>query len=166
MRKVLAVIAVAALVSVASSWASVLVVTNVLEKHDISIKGKLSPAGTAVTGADLAGNTNNISVLDLQIIGVDTNEELWIGQIVGSTTNLFLQQRANVDLTPLATKSDKFVGVFKGTAGSATNAYLLVTGSSKTTVKSSVTNETISGKIQGIWNDDVSAVVGTMKSVK
>ena len=165
MRKIFAVIAVAALVGVVSSWATV-TVTNVLEKNDITIKGKLSPSGTAVTEVDLAGNTNKISFLDLQIISGTTNEEQWIGQIVASTTNLFLKETASVDLTPLATKGDKFVSVFTGTHGSATNAVILLSGTTKITVKNSVTNTTISAKIQGIWNDDVSTVAGTVKSAK
>ena len=171
MRKVFTVIAVAALVSVASSWADE---TNVLEKEDITIKGKLSPSGATVTGADLAGNANTISHLELQIIsGAETNEEQWIGQVVGSTINLFLQQKATVDLTPTSTKGDKFVVVFKGNGqvGTSSNAVILVSGSTKKTVKNSVTNTTVSAKFQGIWVDGTdsgagAAVAGSLASVK
>jgi hypothetical protein len=172
MKKVLAVAVVTA-VCVATSWAAPST-TNVLSKQDIAIKGKLSPSGTAVTGADLSGNTNVISVLDLQIIsGGTTNEEQWMGQEIGSAFNLLLQEMANADLTPTATKGDKFVTVFAGNgpAGSSSNAVLLITGSSKITVKSGVTNETVSGKIAGVWSDSSDssggqAIAGSFATVK
>jgi len=152
MEKLLA-IAVVVAVGVATSWADT---TNVLSKQDITIKGKLSPSGTAVTAADLSGDTNVISVLDLQIIsGTETNEEQWMGKVVGSDLSLFLQGVVTVDLTPNSTKGDKFVAVFAGRdqVGSSSNAVLLITGSSKVKVKSGVTNETVSGKITGVWVD-------------
>ena len=172
MKKLLA-IAVVAAVGVATSWAAPST-TNVLSKQDIAIKGKLSPSGTAVTGADLSGNTNVISVLDLQIIsGGTTNEEQWMGQKIGSTFHLLLPQVATADLTPTATKGDKFVAVFAGNGpvGSSTNAALLITGSSKVTIKNTVTNETVSGKITGVWVDGTDsgggeAISGSFASVK
>ena len=159
MKKLLAIAVVAAM-GVATSWGAT---TNVLSRQDIAIKAKLSPSGTAVTGADLSGNTNVISVLDLQIIsGTTTNEEQWMGQVVGSAFSLFLHQVANADLTPTATKGDKFLTVFAGTgqAGSSSNAVLLIAGSSKITVKNAVTNETVSGKITGVWVDGTESGAG------
>jgi len=170
MKKLLAIAAVAA-VSIATSWADT---TNVLSKQDITIKAKLSPSGTAVTGADLSGNTNVVSVLDLQIVsGTDTNEEQWMGQVVGSNFSLFLQEMASADLTPNSTKGDKFATVFAGNGqkGSSSNAVLLITGSSKVTVKNAVTNETVSGKITGVWVDGTDsgggqAIAGSFATVK
>ena len=172
MKKLLA-IAVVAAVGVATSWGAPST-TNVLSKQDITIKAKLSPSGTAVTGADLSGNTNVISVLDLQIIsGGTTNEEQWMGQEIGSAFNLLLQEMANADLTPNSTKGDKFVAVFAGNGqmGSSSNAVLLINGSSKITVKNAVTNETVSGKITGIWVDGTDsgggqAIAGSFATVK
>ena len=173
MRKLFAVVAVAALMGVVSGWAQT---TNILEKQDITIKGKLSPSGTAVTGASLSGNANVISHLDLQIISADgttTNEEQWIGQVVGSTFNLFLQQKAMVDLTPDSTKGDKFVIVFKGDGqvGTSINAVILVSGSSMQKVVKGATNNTVSAKFQGVWVDGADsgageAVAGSLASVK
>ncbi|MGA2138325.1 MAG: hypothetical protein ABSH14_05635 [Verrucomicrobiia bacterium] len=170
MKKLLAIAVVAAM-GVATSWADT---TNVLSKQDITIKGKLSPSGTAVTGTDLSGNTNVISVLDLQIIsGTETNEEQWMGKVVGSDFSLFLHEVATVDLTPNSTKGDKFVAVFAGDGqmGTSSNAVLLITGSSKVTVKSGVTNETVSGKITGVWVDGTDsgggeAITGSFATAK
>jgi hypothetical protein len=161
MKKLLA-IAVVAAVCVATSWAAPST-TNVVSRQDIAIKAKLSPSGTAVTGADLSGNTNVISVLDLQIIsGGSTNEEQWMGQVIGSNFNLLLQEMATADLTPNSTKGDKFVAVFAGIgqAGSSSNAVLLIAGSSKIAIKNAVTNETVSGKITGVWVDGTDSVGG------
>lgn len=169
MRKVIAVIAVAALVGVASIWAADPITTNVLERHDITLSGTLSPVGAPVTGKDLAGTASNtVSILDLQIIeGTTTNEDEQIVQIIGSATNLLLQQVAGVNWTA---GKDKFVGAFTSTEGAATNRVLLVAGSSKIKVKRSgsilTTNTVIKAKFQGIWNDGVSAVAGTIQSVK
>jgi hypothetical protein len=145
MRKVFAVIAAVALVSVASSWASV-TVTNVTEKNDITIKGKLSPSGTAVTEADLAGNTNDtVSVMEVMIVsGTDTNIIDVIGHEINSSNVVtYLVEQAGVVL-----------------------AVILLSGATKVTIKNSVTNTTVSAKIQGIWNDDESTVTGTVKSKK
>jgi hypothetical protein len=165
MKKVFAAIVVAALVGVTSSWAfPAIIVTNVLEKMDITLKGNLSPDGGTVNGVSLAGNTSPISILDLQIIssGPTTNEAWGIGQIA-PTTNLFLSRTVSVDWT--AGKNDKFVLVLTGTHGSATNAVLLLKGASKTTVKNLHTNTTINATFKGIWNDEVSAVEGSIASV-
>jgi len=167
MRKVFAVIAAVALVSVASSWASV-TVTNVTEKNDITIKGKLSPSGTAVTEADLAGNTNDtVSVMEVMIVsGTDTNIIDVIGHEINSSNVVtYLVEQAGVVLASGA-KGDKFVNAYAGTHGSATNAVILLSGATKVTIKNSVTNTTVSAKIQGIWNDDESTVTGTVKSKK
>ncbi len=171
MKKVIAVIAVAALVGVASSWAAT-ITTNV-ERHDVTLKGKLSPSGTAVTGKDLAGTASNtISILDLQIIeGTTTNEDEVIVQIIGTATNLLLRQVAGVDLTPTATnalQADKFVGAFASTNGAAINRVLLVAGSSKGKIDHTTlhTNTVIKAKFQGIWYDGSNIVAGTIQSVK
>ncbi|MGA2222509.1 MAG: hypothetical protein ABSH21_12190 [Verrucomicrobiia bacterium] len=173
MRKLFAVAAVAALMGVVSGWAQT---TNILEKQDITINGKLSPSGTAVTDASLSGNANAISRLDLQIIsgdGTTTNEEQWIGQVVGSTFNLLLQLKERVDLTPDSTKGDKFVVVFvgKGQVGTASNAVILVSGSSMQKVVKGATNNTVIAKFQGVWVDGTDsdageAVAGSLASVK
>jgi len=236
MKKVFTVVAVAAM-CVASSWAAV--VTNVTDTYDITIKGKLSPAKTAVTEATLAGGTNAVSWMALEIVTeatetpvaattniVSTGQTLTIGTgcstnvstneangvitttytsttatstnlLVGSgwvvtittvgtnttaastnnidvigqyvdTTNavVYLEQTSAVDLTPKATEfqPDKFVDVFEGTHGTATNAVLLLSGTTKTTVKSSVTNTTVSAKVQGTWNaSTTNTVAGTLK---
>ena len=166
MKKLVA-IAVLAAMGVATSWAQT---TNILQRQDITIKGKLSPSGTAVTGQDLSGNTNNVSYLDLQIIsGTATNEEAWIGQVVGSDFSLFLKEKASADLTPSSTKGDKFVTVFTGKdqVGSSSNAVIVLAGSSKP----SGTNETVSGKLTGVWLDGLEsgggqALAGSIASVK
>jgi hypothetical protein len=175
MKELLAIAAVAA-VGVGTSWAlPPVTTTNIVENQELTITGKLSPSGTAVTGADLSGNTNAISFLDLELVtGTTTNEVQGIGQVVGSNATVFLTQVANVDLTPNATKGDKFVTVFSGdgAVGSSTNAILLVAGSTKVVVKSGVTNETVSGKITGVWvNGEASSgggqsIAGSVASVK
>jgi len=162
MKKLLLVAVVAAL-GVAISGTAPAQTTNILNKVDITIKAKLSPSGTAVTAASLTGGTNLISVLDLEIISdSSTNEEEWMGLVVGSDFNLLLRARASVDLTPTATKGDKFVAVFASDqqVGTSSNAVLLVNGSSKLVVKSGVTNETVTGKITGIWVDGFDSGTG------
>ncbi len=69
---------------------------------------------------------------------------------------------AFVDLTPNATTSDKSVAILEGSAGTATNAVLLLSISDK--IKG--TNTTATVKFQGIWDDGAEAVSGTMASVK
>jgi len=137
--------------------------TNVLSEEDITLKGKLIPDGTAVTGESLSGNTNTISVLKLQIVsGGMTNHPVVIGQIVGSNVVSLLKVTSEVDLTPTATTSDKSLVVFEGSAGTATNAVLLLSITDK--FKGSNTTATV--KFQGIWDDGVDAVSGTMATIK
>ena len=164
MNKLIAAVAVIALMSAISSRADT---TNILTKQDITIKGKLKPSKTAITGASLSGNTNAISHLDLEIISTDgttTNEEQWIGQVVDSNITLFLQQKANADLTPNAPRVHKFVAVFvgNGQVGTSSDAVIFVNGISK----GPETNQTISATVQGIWVDGTQAVTGTLKSAK
>jgi len=136
--------------------------TNVLDEEDITIKGKLAPDGTAVTGESLSGNTNNVSVLRLEIVaGAVTNHTVVIGQVSGSNVVSLLEVTGEVDLTPTATKGDKSVAVFEGSAGSATNAVLVLS----ITDKFKGTNTTAAVKFQGIWNAD-DAVSGTMATIK
>jgi hypothetical protein len=147
------------LVGIATSGAQT---TNVLDEEDITIKGKLAPDGTAVTGESLSGNTNNVSVLKLEIVaGGVTNHTVVIGQVSGSNVVSLLQATSEVDLTPTATKGDKSAVVFEGSAGSATNAVLFLT----ITDKFRGTNTTATVKFQGIWNAN-DAVSGTMATVK
>ena len=160
MKKLLSVVAVAMLVGAVSSWADT---TNVLTKFDITIKGKLSPSKTAVTAATLAGNTNAVSVLKLEIIGSDTVTNTVIGQVVGSNIVVFLEETAFVDLTPAEITKDKSVSVFEGTHGTASNAVLLVTSSSK---EDKATNTIFKATLEGIWADEVSVVKGSIASVK
>ncbi|MGD0060226.1 MAG: hypothetical protein ABSD58_12490 [Verrucomicrobiia bacterium] len=170
MKKVLA-IAVVAAVGVATGWAQT---TNIVVNQELTITGKLSPSGTAVTGASLSGNDNAISYLQLQIIsGTTTNVVQGIGQVVGSNATVFLNEVANVDLTPNATKSDKWINVFASgdQVGSSSNAVLLVSGSQKTSITKGVTNIVISGKITGIWVSETDSsggqsVAGSITSVK
>ncbi len=136
--------------------------TNVLNEEDIAIKGKLAPDGTAVTGESLSGNTNNVAVLRLEIVaGAVTNHAVVIGQVSESNVVSLLEVTSEVDLTPTATKGDKSLAVFEGSAGSATNAVLLLT----ITDKFKETNTTAAVKFQGIWNA-VNAVSGTMATIK
>lgn len=136
--------------------------TNVLDEEDIAIKGKLAPDGTAVTGESLSGNTNNVAVLRLEIVaGGVTNHAVVIGQVSGSNVVSLLEVTGEVDVTPTATKGDKSVAIFEGSAGSATNAVLVL----NITDRFKGTNTTAAVKFQGIWNAD-DAVSGTMASVK
>ena len=121
MRKVLAVIAVAALVSVASSWAAV--VTNVLEKNNITIKGKLSPAKTAVTEASLAV-TNGVPVswLLLQIVtGPTTNGA------TAASTNIVVTGQTMTLTGPVTTNS-----VSTNTANGAITTTMISTNAAST----------------------------------
>jgi hypothetical protein len=67
-----------------------------------------------------------------------------------------------VDLTPTATTSDKSLALFQGSAGTATNAVLLL----NITDKISGSNTTATVKFQGIWDEGTNAVSGTMASIK
>ncbi len=170
MKRLLAIALVAG-VCVGTSWAQT---TNIVENQELTLTGKLSPSGTAVTGASLSGNANAISFLDLLIVsGTTTNEVQGIGQVVGSNATVFLNQVANVDLTPTATKGDKFVTVFvgNGQVGSSSNAILLVAGSTKVAVSKGATNETVSGKVTGVWINGLESgggqsIAGSIASVK
>ena len=163
--KKLAAIAVVAAIVAATSFADT---TNILGNLDITIKGKLSPSGIAITGNDLSGNTNAISYLLLDIISEATTQEvIGVGQVTvaGDATNvvMFLSEKAGVDLTPTAPSSSKFVSALSGTAGSASNAVILLSGTLKL---DAATNATLKAKISGIWADGAQAVAGSMASVK
>ena len=146
--------------------------TNILFQQDVIIKGKLTPNGATVTNACLSGNSDPISFLDLDIIsGTTTNEVFGIGQVTtNGTTNvvLLLVEGQFVDLQPTKTKSFKFVSTFMGSAGTASNAMILVSGT-ETGEESIVTT-----KITGIWDDSTKAggwtngqgIVGTVMPVK
>ena len=89
-----------------------------------------------------------------------------IGQatVVSGVTNVvpLLEETGMVDLTPTTTTSDKSLVVFEGSAGTATNAVLFLSVSDK--VQGSNTTATV--KFQGIWDDGVDAVSGTIATVK
>ncbi len=170
MKKLLAIAVVAAVVAGTSRAQR----TNILLNQELTITGKLSPSGTAVTGASLSGNDSAIAYLQLQIVnGTTTNEESWIGQAVGSTTNLFLKEVANVDLTPNATKSDKWINVFASgdQVGTSSNAVLLIAGSQKFVVSKGATNNVFSAKVTGVWLSESDSgggqsIAGSIASVK
>lgn len=160
MKKAFTIIAALALAGVVHCQAQT---TNVLSELDITLKGKLVPDKTAVTGESLSGNTNNISILRIQIIDAGaTNHTTVIGQVIGTNVVSLLEQIGIVDLTPTTTTSDKALGVFAGSAGTATNAVLFLSIAEKT----SGSNETATAKFQGIWSDGADAVSGTIASIK
>ena len=173
MKKLLA-IAVVAAVGVASSWALPLVITtNILFKQDVIIKGKLSPSGVTVTNGCLSGNSDPISFLDLDIIRDTTTTEVWaVGQVTtnASTTNVvvLLMEGQYVDLQPTKQKSYKFISTLMGSAGTASNAMILVSGTE------TGGESLVSSKITGIWDDSTQAggwtngqgIVGTLAPVK
>ena len=151
MRKLLAIVTVGALLGVASSRAQT---TNFTQGLDIAISGKLIPSGTLVSNESLSGNTNALSFIHLEIInGTTTNLERWIGQINGSTTNLYLVQRCHVDFTPSAAPTYKFALGFLGFGqqGTSSNATLLATGTEIVKVAKGTTNVTVKAKLGGIW---------------
>jgi hypothetical protein len=160
MKKAFVIIAALALAGVVRCQAQT---TNVLSEEDITLKGKLSPGNTVVTGESLSGNTNNISVLRIQTInGGVTNQTTIFGQVIGSNVISLLEPIGFVDLTPNATTGDKSLAIFGGSAGTATNAVLFIS----ITDKFSGTNKTVNAKFQGIWDDGTSAVSGTAASIK
>jgi len=171
MRKLCVAVSAAAWMGVVSGWAQT---TNIIPGLEITMKGKLIPSGTVVTGESLSGNTNPISFVHLEIInGTTTNLDRWIGQIVGSTTNLFLKQRGHVDFTPSAAPVYDFDLGFlgDGQVGTSSNAIILVSGSEKTKVSKGETNETLTATFQGIWVDGTDAgggeaVAGVLDSIK
>ena len=125
--RICTLVMVVALIGVVWTTTSRAQTTNVLSEEDITIKGKLTPDGTAVTGESLSGNTNKVSVLRLEIVaGAVTNHTVVIGQVSGSNVVSLLEVTGEVDVTPTATTSDKSVAVFEGSAGSATNAVLVL----------------------------------------
>ena len=155
---------------VATSWAAT---TNILVQQEITFKGKLTPNGATVSNESLSGNSNPISFLDLYVInGTTTNEVFGIGQVTvaGSTTNVvvLLVEGQFVDLQPTKEKSSKYISTLMGSAGSATNAMILVSGTEE------ADESIISAKITGIWDDSTpaggwtngQAIVGTMMPVK
>jgi len=160
MKKAFAMIAGLALVGIVRCQAQT---TNVLTEEDITVKGKLAPSGMAVTGESLSGNTNKISVLKLEIVdaGVTNHTEV-IGQVNESNVVSLLEVTGIVDLTPTTTTSDKSLAVFEGSAGTATNAVLLLSISDR--IRG--TNTTATVKFQGIWDAGTEAVSGTMATIK
>ncbi|MGD0017211.1 MAG: hypothetical protein ABSC38_06835 [Verrucomicrobiia bacterium] len=163
--------------------------TNIVNAATNVVYGTLTMAtntGTVVAGTnDTTGVTNSIT-------GTTTATAIlsngWTLTFVGLTTNVYTTTTATnsmeaigkynspsnavvylggiayVDLTPTSQKSDKFVGAFQGTSGKATNAVILVSGTSKTKVTGTTTNTTLNAKIQGIWDNGVSTITGTLKS--
>jgi hypothetical protein len=172
MKKLLA-IAVVAAVCVASSWANEVITTNILFQQEVIIKGKLSPNGGTVTNECLSGNSDPISFLDLEVISGTTTTEVWaVGQVTtnASTTNVvvLLVEGQYVDLQPTKQKNYKFICTLMGSAGTASNAMILVSGTE--TGDESI----VSSKITGIWKDSTQgggwtngqAIVGTLVPVK
>ena len=163
MKKLLIISAVAILANL-TSWADT---TNILSKVNIAIAGRLIPAGTAVTGKDLSGNPIPISRLDLQVISGSTTQEVAVlGQVTlsGTSTNVtvLLKESAHVDLPPVARTGNKFVTVFNGSTGSASNAVLLVYGTLRI---NKATNATINATMEGIWVDGSQAIEGSVTTV-
>jgi hypothetical protein len=160
MKRAFAIIAGLALVGIFCCQAQT---TNVLTEEDITVKGRLAPSGAVVTGESLSGNTNKISVLKLEIVdaGVTNHAEV-IGQVNGSNVVSLLEVTGFVDLTPTATTSDKSLAAFEGSAGTATNAVLLLSISDR--IKG--TNTTATVKFQGIWDDGTEVVSGTMATIR
>jgi hypothetical protein len=163
MKKLLSVLAVGMLVGALSSWAQT---TNVTAKVDVALKATLS-TGAKVTEGSLEG-TGDLSALQLQIInGSTTNEVNVLAKnivVTGGSSNLtsatiLLKELSGVDLG-----KGKFVDVFQST-GVDTNingAVWFISGTSKT--KKGVT--TLSGKVEGVWKDTVSAFKGSIGAVK
>ena len=165
MNKVYAVVAAIVMIGAASGWAQT---TNVVSQQAIVLRGKLSPSGRTVTGADLAGNSNALAYLELQIVsGTTTSTAFAIGQSTGTGTApaIFLMEKSRVNLVNSAKRS-KFLDVFAGTAGSAMNATLLLSGTATTTISKKATNTTVTGTITGIWSDGTSSVQGTFTTSK
>lgn len=172
MKKLLSVMAIAMLVGTVS-WGAIVESTNVASQVDITLKAKLS-TGAKVTEKSLEG-TNDLSVVTLQIIdsntvsaAVTTNEEDVIARGVVADTNgvltsatILLKEKSGVDL-----KHNKFVNVFESAGVDTNNAVWVVFGTQKTTTKKGVTTTTITGKVEGIWQDTVSAFKGTIGKVK
>jgi hypothetical protein len=169
MKKLLSVMAVAMLVGAVSSWGAAVITTNVLNQIDVTLKATLS-TGVKVTEADLEG-TGDLSALDLQTIsGTTTGEVNVLAKSVVVDTNdvltsatILLQAQAGVELL-----KGKSVEVYDST-GVDTNidgAAWFVSGTTKTTIKGATTNTTFTGKVEGIWKDNVSAFKGTIGAVK
>jgi hypothetical protein len=162
MKKLYAIIAVAGMTAAVSGWAQI--TTNVSQGLDITISGTLIPSGDKLSSSSLSGNTNPISIVDLEIINVSTNvtttnDERWIGQVIEGATNLFLKEIRRVKIYPSLEKED-FDLVYAGTGqvGTSSNALLLASGTDTTTKKIShgVTNktETVTATLKGIWLDE------------
>ena len=163
MKNLYAVVAMAAVIGVASGQAQT---TNFTHGLNLALSGALIPSGALVNNASLSGNTNPVSFVDLEIINGTTNYERWIGQI-GETTNLFLKEGRHTQFSPALDK-DKFMLVFDGTGqvGTSSNATLLVSGTDQTSIRTIkigghhtneteiVTNNTFIAKIQGVWVED------------
>jgi hypothetical protein len=183
MRKFYAVVAVAAVMSVASGWAQT---TNITQGLDLTITGTLVPGPGSLDNQSLSGsgNTNPISFVHLEIInGSTTNFERWIGQIAGGNTNLYLKEVRHVNLNTLHSSDFAFVFDGSGQVGSSSNAVLFVVGTDRTVTKRvksgtghvTVTNEIVKAQMEGIWvenpvdsdEDGGQAVIrGSLNSVK
>lgn len=170
MKKLLSVMAVAMLVCAASSWAAS---TNLLNQIDVKLRATLSTTnGTKVKVTETAlEGSNALSVVELQIInGSSTNEERDIARNVVADTNnvltsatILLTEQARVEL-----RRGKFADVFQssGVDSNISGAVWFLAGHFKETVKRGVTNDTITGNVEGVWKDDVSAFKGTLGAVK
>ena len=108
--------------------------------------------------------SNSIGAWTTINTALSTNTIDVIGQVTtnGVTTNVVW---GLVDTAGVALPKSKYVDVFTGTAGSASNASIQVSSTWKIKTKAStgVTTTNITGKISGVWDDLVSTVTGTIK---
>jgi hypothetical protein len=169
MKKLLG-IAVMAAAGVAMSWGAT---TNILFQQEITIKGELIPSGATVSNESLSGNSDPILFLDLAIIdGMTTNEVFGIGQVttdVGVTNVVVLLTEGQfVDLQPKNKKTNKYISTLMGSAGSASNAMILLIGTEKadeSVTSAQITGVWVASTAAGGWTNG-QAIVGTMMPTK
>ncbi len=162
MKKVFAAVVLSAVISVASGWAQT---TNLVFTTPITLNGKLSPSGHKVTEANLGDYSFwPLQIMAWQIVdGATTNLVKTIGYV--ENRSVLLTCGSQVNLTPMAKTSHKFMEAYFGTSGSATNAVLLFSGTSTLKFQKATTNITFAGTVAGIWCDGASTVQGTLKSI-
>ena len=167
MKKVFAAVALSAVISVTGGRTQT---TNPVSNTIITLQGKLSPSGRKVTEADLGDYSFwPLQVMVEQIVdGVTTNLVKTIGYV--ENRSVLLTCGSQVNLTPMAKTSHKFMEAYFGTSGSATNAVLLFSGTSTATVQNPTNQDartiiTFTGTVSGIWCDGASTVQGTFKSI-
>ena len=162
MKKIVAAVALSAVISVTGGWTQT---TNPVSNTIITLQGKLSPSGRKVTEADLG----DYSFWPLQVVveqivdGATTNLVTTLGYV--ENRSVLLTCGSQVNLTSATKPSHKFMDAYFGTSGSATNAVLLLSGTSTTTIHAATTNLTVAGTFTGIWCDGASTVQGTFKSI-